>query len=750
MSLPRLVTHALPPIWHLRRATVALSWAAIFCGAALALWGWSGSRLTSPEATRLVLDPQERYVAELLPHPDAERGFWPVHDPQCRLGRALVAIEDRRFAAHPGIDLLGIARASWQNLRNWRRISGASTIAMQVVRLQQPARRSYRNKLRESVSALLLTARHGRSAVLGQYLRLAPFGNRIRGGEYAARIYLEKPLADLSWAEAAFLAALPQAPGRMSPYRAAGLSRAKLRAGRILDCLQAQGQLDESTANRAQQELLALTVSPRPSRPPAMQHLVRHLEQRQSATPPGEPLPHLCRTTVDAALTERLRRVLSRHVQHWSSSGVRNGAVLAVNLSDGAVLAWVGSTDYFGDTGSGSYDYTRVPRSPGSVLKPFFYGEALDRGVILPSTWLRDAGRGAGGIANSDERALGLMLPRQALATSRNVPAAEVLERLGLESGFALLTRLGLGEGRSGAQHYGLGVTLGGMETTMWEVAQAATVLGNDGRQLALRVLASEAREETPIWTEDSSRIITSFLSDPQARLPIFQRNGALEYPYPAAVKTGTSSDFRDVWTVAYTPRHLVAVWLGDPDQCPLRRLTGAVAAAPLAREALTLLTREAGTPPAEFPAPKRYRPAFVSLLSGQPLTSYEPPCVREYLSPAQQASLSPPPANTATDVTLPPPELAVAAPPRPRILFPSDGAVFHLDPESPPDSARLLLRAEAPADATLVWQHNGQPFASAGGHQPVSWQLRPGNHEFSVEIAYAGVRSSRCTIVVR
>jgi penicillin-binding protein 1C len=206
-------------------------------------WTIARSRLQSPEPTYLLRDRHDRFLGEVGPTVDSEYGYWPTGPLPPRVVAATLAVEDRRFWRHPGVDPIAVARAIRQNVQSRRRISGASTIAMQVARMQYPGRRTYLRKVTEAVTALLITARHGREGVLGQYLRLVSYGNRIHGIAYAARRYFDKPVEDLSWAETAFLAAIPQAPARMNPWSPTGRERAVRRGTEILALLRAQGAL---------------------------------------------------------------------------------------------------------------------------------------------------------------------------------------------------------------------------------------------------------------------------------------------------------------------------------------------------------------------------------------------------------------------------------------------------------------------------------------------------------------------------
>jgi len=265
----------------------------------------------------------------------------------------------------------------------------------------------------------------------------------------------------------------------------------------------------------------------------------------------------------------------------------------------------------------------------------------LERGVITPATILDDLDRGAGGITNSDERFLGPLLPRMALANSRNVPAASLLGRLGVDAGFSFLGDLGLHDGTESARRYGLGLSIGGLPVTLENLVRAYTVLAGDGRLRELRWFqgSQEDDEGRRLLSEETARLMTLFLSDPNARLPTFPRMGWTELPFAVAAKTGTSSRYRDAWTVAYSSRYLVGVWVGHPDVRPMRRLSGYRAAARLVHEILSLLHEDQwdGLEGLSFPPPRGFRTQRLCALSGRLATPACDRVVVERLPPGQE-----------------------------------------------------------------------------------------------------------------
>ncbi|NOZ79906.1 MAG: glycosyl transferase, partial [Acidobacteria bacterium] len=515
----------------------------------------------------------------------------------------------------------------------------------------------------------------------------------------------------------------------------------------------------------------------------------------------------------DLGLQREISWMTVEALSAWERLGAGNAAVIVVDRSTWGVLAWVGSTDYFDVRHSGAIDYAEVPRSPGSTLKPFIYATALDRGVITAATVLDDLHRGAGGIGNADFSFMGPMLPRRALANSRNVPAANLLAAIGLDAGYDILGRLGLHAWSVPAAHWGLGLAIGNMPVTLEGLVTAYTTLAGDGRLHRLAWLGD--RSSPPgrrIFSEDTVRQITLFLSDPMARLPTFRRMGSLEYPFPVAVKTGTSSGYHDAWTVAWSRRYLVGVWVGDPAFRPMNHVTGSSSAARLVHRVLLLLHRgdADGLEDVGFPPPRGWVPVRLCAMTGKLATPACDHVVQEYFTPGRVphercrvhrrlavdtrngllASPRTPPEDTelrtftdlgpkyaewqeAAHLPRPPTEVSslgsgsphprAAAPParlvppertarirRVEIVRPERGLKVIRDPETPPRFATLSLEAIVdPPSEQLLWIVDGKPFKLVDYPYAVSWPLTPGVHTFQAEIPFTGTRTAPVRIQV-
>ena len=787
-----------------RSASLSLALGAILIALGLYVEADSRAQLYSPDATVILQDRRGRFLGHAGGSDETGFGYWPLSEPPPRVVAAILAAEDRRFWDHPGVDVLAAGRALLHNLRAGERVSGASTLAMQVARMQSPGRRTYLRKAVETVTALLLTRRYGREAVLGHYLRIVPCGNQLHGVGAAARLYFEKPAADLSWAEAAFVASIPQAPGRMNPHQPEGRRSAAARARRILGSLRDRGALPAAEAELAFAELGSLRVKPRPSRPEAAVHAVLALSAEVSKAGAWGPV---VRTALDLELQTEASRLLAEAVAEWQGRGAGSAALLVLDVATREVLASVGSAGYFDEHRAGAIDFTRVPRSSGSTLKPFLYALALDRGVITPATVLDDLMRAPGGVGNADERFLGPLLPRVALANSRNVPAVHVLERVGVDAGYAFLGELGLRAGEASAERYGLGIAVGGLPVSLRDLARAYAALADGGVYADLRWYAAELGAETQprrrVLSEASAREVALMLSDPLARLPTFPRAGHLEFPFPAAAKTGTSALCRDGWTVAWSARYLVAAWVGRPDERPMNGLGGYESAAAVAHRVLGSLHPEDadGLANVGFPPPRGSAPARLCALtgnlatpacdavvvehflpgrepvatctahvrlavdnrSGLPATPETPPAHREvrtfvdldprYAAWQAAAGLPRKPGPGAGEprepapLPLPGERLPLTSeerPPQVRITSPEPGLRVLRDPDAPLATATLALSAVVdPPTAQVVWYVDGGPFRVADYPYSARWPIAAGEHVIEARLPFVEVGSA-------
>jgi len=675
-------------------------------------------------------------------------GYWTVPALPDRVVCATLALEDRRFWSHPGVDPLAVTRAVWQDLSGGHKRSGASTIAMQVARMQHPSPRTLWAKAVETATAVVLTQRYGREAVLAQYLRLAPYGSGSHGVAHAAQWYFGKPAADLSWAEAALLAAIPQAPSVMNPLHPQGRARAVARARHALDALAQEQVIDPAEFAQASAELGRVHLPPLPRRPDALHAILRIAgmlaQDRVSAADPGDPRIH---TTLDLDVQRATGQLARQQVRAWGAAGAQQAAVLVLRRQSREVLALVGSAGY-GTAPGGAIDFTRSSRSPGSTLKPFIFALALQQGRLTPADVMDDLPEGAEGISNADRNFLGPLLPRQALANSRNIPAANLLGALGLDGGFEFFRDLGLHRLDTPAESFGLSMAIGSLPTSLDRLVRAYGALADQGM---LRDLVWYAGQPTDsprrLLRTDAARQVTLFLSDPFARLPSFPRYGTTEFPFSVALKTGTSQGYRDAWTVAWSDEYMVGVWIGRADSGTMTRVTGARAAAALTK---AILLRLHGTGPGDlsdtgFPPPDNHVPVELCAFTGKPGPTGCSQTLVEWL-PASGAAAQAEASGFFVDETA----NASAEPARLSIVSPKPNDHVWRNPEVPASLNRLVLKAVFQPHATqIVWYIDGEPFAVADPDKLVYWPLAVGAHRFQIRLPFEQTASKPVRIVV-
>ncbi|MBD3265482.1 penicillin-binding protein 1C [bacterium] len=538
--------------------------------------------------------------------------------------RATLAVEDQRFYAHTGVDGLAVLRAMKQNVVNGRIVSGASTLTMQVVKFAHPQTRSLWGKSLQAMQALRLDARVGKARILWAYLNNAPYGMNLIGCEAASRRYFGKPASELSLAEAALLAGLPKAPGLYMPmkYPARAMKRRQFVLRRMLD----EGVIDEPAYFRARQEALGAVWHEFPAEAP---HFAMRVEDTLR---PGEQR----KTTIDYDMQKETARLAYNAV---SSTGgeVKNAAALVVDVSSAAVLAHVGSVDFWDEENDGQVDCTRARRSPGSALKPFTYALAMREQKLYASEVLLDDpwDQGLYNPENFDLEYKGLLPAAEALRLSRNVPAVSVLNRLGVDGMHRFLLELGFTTLYKGPGHFGLGLTLGNCEVKLDELVSAYTMLANLGGKRELRYYTEpKPIKETPCIPRGIGVKLYAMLEQP---LPgdLAERNVRfVDTKTRVCWKTGTSQGYRDAWTVVFNRHYVVGVWLGNNDGSPSDRLVGARLALPLAGKIFRSLPTK--NTPAWPAARDDLREVRICARSGVPASRWCPHTKMEYIPRAQ------------------------------------------------------------------------------------------------------------------
>ena len=661
---------------------------------------------------------------------------------------AFVAAEDRRFFAHHGVDARALGRAAWANLRARRVVSGASTITMQLARLLAGTPRSLPGKLVQGLWALRLDAHLSKQTILEQYLNRVPLGQGSVGVDAAAALYFGASARALSTGQAAELAGLAGAPSRDNPLSSA--RRAADRRALVLSRLRRAGMVSDDEVRAARLEPV---LDPGAAQEFLAPHYTAALLARLAAEgrePAGE-----LRTPLDLPLQEGIEAEVRHAVETMRSSGVRHAAAVVLENRSGGILAWVGSPDFF-EPKSGQVDMVISPRQPGSALKPFLYGLAFDRGYtaasVLPDlATVYQTSTGPYAPRDYDRRFRGPVRAREALGSSLNLPAVELNHRLGPAELLLTLHRAGFGSLQRDAEHYGLGLALGNGDVTLLELANGYRALANGGLWRPVRWLERPG-EEPPgqrAMSAGAAALVLDILADPVARIPGFGPVTPLEFPFPAAAKTGTSRHFTDNWAVVTTGGFTVAVWVGNFDGRPMEGVSGVAGAGPLLhRIALLTAARHA---PGALPSPESVgaRHAAICRLSGM-LAGPSCPTATEWFLPGSGPGARCDWHAPDGGVLLPPQfadwasqsRLAAVSGSRSaarsagdtvasrfHITSPAGGDVFRFVPGVDPRYATIGLRAAgAPARDEVRWSVDGR--AVRGSRLP----LLPGRHVIRAE----------------
>ncbi len=528
--------------------------------------------------------------------------------------QAVIATEDANFYSHPGVDIVGIARAVWINLRGGEVLAGGSTITQQVARNllftpEQRAERSLRRKLRESILAIRLQSVYSKDDILALYLNQSYFGNLAYGIQAAAQAYFAKSAPELSLAECALLIGLIQAPAVYDPL--VNVEAATARRDSVLELMAQNGFIDAAQVAMAKRETLQFAATVFPIRAPHFVMAVwKQLEREYPEALYGGGLDVI--TTVDVNWQEKAEALAWQQLAYLNNppSGTRvpanahNAALVAMDPFTGQVLVMLGSPDYFDEGIDGAVNAALALRQPGSALKPFTYAAAFD--PTLPEPWtaatmildvetpfitrkLQSYTPANFGLVEH-----GPVLAREALASSFNIPAVKALEHVGIERLVALLKNAGV-ETLAENSSIDLAITLGGGEVRLFDLVQAYSIFPNGGFRVQPAMILKVSDHQgnvlyqwqpaplsTAVIDPRVAYLITDILSDNNARIPSFGANSAMQIGRPAAAKTGTTTDYRDNWVVGFTPNLVVGVWVGNADNTPMVDVTGVSGAAPI------------------------------------------------------------------------------------------------------------------------------------------------------------------------
>ncbi len=662
------------------------------------------------------------------------------------LVQATLAAEDRRFFSHGGVDIFSLFRSAWLNLKSRKVSFGGSTITMQLVRLTARIERSLGGKLKQMYLARNLELHLSKEQILEQYLNRAYYGNGAWGAESAARFYFSKHARDLSLGESVLLAVIPRGPNRYNPF----LHRERVdeRFRHILKLMVKNGAVDEEKRGAAQRIPLILSRNRQGFLAPHFVDIVKErlLEGFDKGT--------VVRTTLNLRLQERMEQIIAAHVDGLSWRNLTQAAMVVLRNRDGAVLAMVGSRNYFDRKNNGAFNGATATLRPGSTLKPFVYGAAFEKGdtpstiaydVILPTETHE--------FYTKDVRSHGFARYRESLAGSYNLSAVHVLQRIGISTLLAKLRDAGLSTLTKPDNAYDWGLAIGHADVRLLDLASAFSNFGRGGRPIVPRfieeavradgaVFGEKPREGKRVFSEEIAYLIFDILSDADARRPMFGDSVPLNLPFSIALKTGTTKAYTDLWAVGVTREYTIGVWAGNFDGEPTHRVHSVQGATPLIASAYEALAAQLGRPT----APKRPSGIVtraVCPVSGKLPGSYCPHRKMELFlkgkEPSETCDWHQKACGEVTVVYPKPLESWAAARGLgeithcnetsseggdPKILSPTDGAVFVIDPYRPKSAQRPILKA-SPFDAALTWTIDGYPASD--------WIPKPGEHRVEV-----------------
>ena len=695
--------------------------------------------------------------------------------------RATVAVEDKRFWDHHGVDPLAVLRSAWLNVTHQKILMGASTLSMQVIRLVEDRPRTFPNKVIEAIHDLWLENVYSKKQILKLYFELAPYGGNINGVKAASWRYFRKRPGDLTLAECALLAGIPQSPSRLRPDRHP--ERARKRREMVLKSMLANVYISQEQFNASGSEPVEVG---RNSFPFEALHFGVWVHK-------AYPAESVLKTSLDPIMQTAAEKVLKDRLSELSTYGVQNGAVVILENKTGKIRALVGSNDFFDKEHSGQVNGALSRRSPGSCLKPFTYVIGFDLGLYTPRMILGDVPVQYQGYAPLDysKKYKGPVTVREALANSLNVPAIEVLQKAGYQRLYMFLKKAGITTLTKPPEQYGLSLTLGTAEVRLLELVNAYAVLARLGIFQPYTGLENAASVKQERLMSDGSAYLVADILEDSERLVSSGLVGNRQNLPRVAWKTGTSYGNHDAWTVAYNPEYTIGVWLGNFSGKSSKSLVGIEAAAPVA---LRLFERiYTGKPAPWYKKPASVGTRKVCLLSGEPASAicphsaedlfilgrsmdrqcsvhkkfmidnetglavdevakghfvsekvYEvwPQAIHTWLEQHDSNYIPPPIMENGIDMAR---DWEGA---NPKILSPVNQCEYYLD-QSRKTEQRLILKADGSYDARkLFWFINGQYVSDGRAGDGFFWPMKAGHQLITVTDDYG--RSSSVQITVR
>ncbi len=681
------------------------------------------------------------------------------------LTRAVLASEDRWFWRHPGVNPMAVVPAVMMNARARRRVSGASTIPMQIARMVEPKSRTLPGKVREAFRAVQLTLHTTKRQQLEAYLNMAPYGGNVEGIGAASYVYFGKPVSKLSIGEIAFLTTLPRQPNRFDPLRdAAAATRAR---DRVLRELRDRGLFTTAQIEAAMQQKLPHARRKPPFVAP---HFCDYAVQQCGGRP-------LIATTLDPRIQAVAEQQVRARIASLRAWGVEQTSVVVIDIRTREVVAMVGSAQFFDPQRQGQVNGAVARRSPGSTLKPLLYAKEFDDGSLIPDSILLDVPADYSGYVpeNYDGTYRGRVTARDALIQSLNATAVKLLSEEGVDEFVTFLRRGGVTTLDRDPRRYGLPLILGAGDVRLIDLTNLYATLGDGGMYKPPRIFLGQrpTANGQRLISEESSALVTDILT--QLRRPDMPRAWALTRDVPSvAWKTGTSYGHRDAWSVGYSDRYAIGVWAGNFDGHGQKGLSGSEFAAPLLFDLFRAVEGNAGRPrkpqvaagtievcslshqlPTEhcrerervayiagrtrLRACPMHRPIFVDEKSGERLagacvashphrqvvaTIYPPELVAYWRAQNEPFEQLPPLAPSCTDI---------ASDAKPRIVSPDPSTPYRLRRGAPLEFQEILLSAQSSDAATLFWFEDGLLVASGDASRRMFLRPRRGLHQLVV-----------------
>jgi penicillin-binding protein 1C len=713
---------------RLRLAGAVLGTAAVVL--ALATWAGMGSLPLSLDTVALKAQYPQVVDRNGVPLNFTFRNRWnvydavPLHDIPQVLRHAVVISEDKRFFHHYGVDYLARLHALWQDLTELHVVRGASTITEQVVRILHPRPRTFWSRWLEGFEAHELEQRFSKAAILEFYLNQIPYARNRRGVAQAARLYFDRELSTLNTREMLALVVLLRAPSHYDLDRNAHkiarpvqqLARRMAKAG-----LLSQEDVAGITSGKFELATRKLDVH--------AEHFVRYAKYLDGIRADRRGRLH---TTLDAELQQKVQDIVDRRVHDLAGRAVTDAAALVVDHQRNEILAWVNAGRFDARTPGSQIDAVITPRQPGSALKPFLYAMALEDGwtaatLIDDSPLAQAVGHGLHEFHNYSRRHYGPVPLRDALGNSLNIPAIVTMEFVGRDRFLQRLRALHFTSLTRHPDWYGDGLALGNGAVTLRELVGAYATLARGGLYEPLTAIQNAPGDERApqrVYSQEVTSLIANILSDPGARTLEFGRGQLLRFPVQTAIKTGTSSDYRDAWAVGFSHRYTVGVWMGNLDERPMQDVTGSIGPALAVRSVFAELNRFTSSQPLLLS--RKLQKVAICRATGERARGscqtrdewFRPGHVPP---PLQARSTSPNTRRVAQGNVRESPQL----------LQPTPGLQLAMDPRIPDNMEKFPIEVAHDLPARrVVWIVDGRARARTGsGTHEYLWPLSRGTH---------------------